>query len=129
MDGENSLIISSKSGHLNIVNALIRARASLNNEDRNGRSALAHSCEAGHIEVVKTLIQAKAQVNKRIKERFLGKYKEFADSTSPLILGTIKGHFNIVSALIQANAKVNLVILSYVQPTKPTRKVSYIANN
>ena len=127
--GESPLILSSKAGHLDIVNTLIRARAYLNQEDKRGMSSLAHSCNACHIEVVKTLIQAKAHVNKRIKERFLGKYKEFANSTSPLILGTKKGHLNVVNTLLQANAKVNLVISSYVSPTIPTRKVSYFANN
>ena len=111
----SSLTYSSFAGHIAIVNSLIQAKANINHTNAKGSSPLIVSTSRGRLDVANALIRANADINQTTNT-----------GHSSLIRSCQIGHLQLVNTLIQANAKVNLAILSYVQPTKPTRKVSYI---
>jgi ankyrin repeat protein len=53
----------SQNGHLDVVRALITAKADVNEKAANGFTALNLASETGHLEVVRALVAAKADVN------------------------------------------------------------------
>jgi FOG: Ankyrin repeat len=57
------LFVASLQGHLEIVQALLAAKADVNAKVNDGPSALLMASQQGHVEVVRTLLAANADVN------------------------------------------------------------------
>jgi len=57
------LFLASNKGQLDVVKALLEAKADVNKAASNGAAALMTASEAGYPEVVKELLNAKADVN------------------------------------------------------------------
>ena len=57
---ESPLVLSSREGHIEIVRALIHAKATVNREEKSApASPLMASCSAGNLDVMRELIQAR----------------------------------------------------------------------
>ncbi|KTC99374.1 ankyrin repeat domain-containing protein [Legionella erythra] len=91
------LWIACQNGHLDVVKALINARADVKAYTNDGSTPLHIACQNGHLDVVKTLITARAQVNLARTD----------DGATPLWIACYNGHLDVVKTLITARADVN----------------------
>jgi len=60
-DGSTALMRASQNGHLEVVRALIAAKADVKAKAVNGFTALNLASETGHLEVVRALVAVKAE--------------------------------------------------------------------
>jgi ankyrin repeat protein len=87
---------ASQNGHLEVVQALIHAKANVNDKAADGVTALMIASQNGHLETVRTLLAAKADVNaKDVK------------SGTALVVASEQGRLETVRTLLGANADVN----------------------
>lgn len=96
---QTALIIASKNGYTNLVQALLMYGADVNIQDNNGKTATIEALTTlvGRKEIVKILIEARADVN--IQD---------SDGQTALIIASADGHMNSVLGLIEAGADVNI---------------------
>ena len=92
---ETVLMRAARSGHVNVVDALLKAGADVNRADTDGNTALIHASVKGQVDCVKSLIKAGADVNT------VSRYQ------TALIVAAEGGHFACVEALIHAGADIN----------------------
>jgi ankyrin repeat protein len=90
--GFTPLYSASQNGHLNVVDALLRAGADVNKAKNDGATPLFAACLKGHRACVEALVRARADVT------FVWK------GHTPLAAASRKGHANIVSILQAAAA-------------------------
>ena len=83
-------------GNIEIVKALIKADADVNQSDNEGTTPLHVAASKGYKDLVKALIGADADVNQSDNE-----------GTTPLHVAASKGYKDLVKALIGADADVN----------------------
>lgn len=88
------LVISSKLGHLSIVNELLKMGANVNKDD-GCNTPLTAACKSGHLSVVRELLDAGADVNLD----YIG--------FTPLAAACENKHLNVVEELVKAGADVN----------------------
>jgi ankyrin repeat protein len=100
--GNTPLVLAIQNGHLDIVQALIEAKAGPNKADGWGNTPLTLASRKGHLDIVRTLIEANADVNKSGDEV----------EATPLGFASQNGHFDIVRTLIKAKADVNKANIS-----------------
>jgi ankyrin repeat protein len=60
--GESALSVASLTGHLDVVRALLGAKANANAVDDAGATALMLAASGGHLDVVKALVAAGADI-------------------------------------------------------------------
>eukprot|EP00656_Telonema_subtile_P026890 TRINITY_DN2886_c0_g1_i3.p2 TRINITY_DN2886_c0_g1~~TRINITY_DN2886_c0_g1_i3.p2 ORF type:complete len:100 (-),score=30.52 TRINITY_DN2886_c0_g1_i3:185-484(-) len=61
--GDTALHAASQYGHLAVTTALLKGKADVNAQHKDGTTALHRASQAGHLAVVKALLEAKADVN------------------------------------------------------------------
>ncbi|CAG7983829.1 unnamed protein product [Penicillium nalgiovense] len=94
-----ALQVAIEAGHLEVVQALLAAKADVQvSPEFGGRAALQAAAEAGHLEMVQALLEAKANANT---------YPEYGDWKA-LESAAESGHFEVVQALLVARANVNV---------------------
>ena len=69
-DGRSSLMLASRSGHTEIVQLLLEARADKDFTDNRGITGLMLACQQGHVEVVSLLLESGA--NKALADTAFG---------------------------------------------------------
>jgi len=92
-DGETSLIVAAKEGHLEVVKKLIAAHANLDAKMSDGRTALILAFENKKDEVAKILIEAKADLEVNDNK-----------GNTPLLTVAQRGQFTLVAKLIESKA-------------------------
>ncbi len=97
--------------HVEVVLALIKAKANLDDVDTDGTRPLTLASHNGYIRVVSELITAKANVN-----------AAEPDGATPLCLAARNGHIIVASALIDAKADVNAECHDGATPLTEARK-------
>lgn len=91
-----ALRCAASAGHLDIVNALIKANASVNLADPYCGTALYSACEKGHVNIVHALLNVPGiNINARTRE---GNY--------PLKIAALRVHDEIVKILLAAGAEM-----------------------
>ena len=92
-----ALMLASRQGYLNIVQALLKASASMDVRSRRGSSALSMAAEEGHTDVIFALLAAGAEV-------------DVADEDGYTALGIAceNGHADAATALLKAKSDPNL---------------------
>ena len=92
-NGCTPLFAAASSGHLDIVQILLKAQADVNQADHGGRTPLHIAAEYGENVIVKALLDARADVKK-------------ADSKgcTPLFVASRRGHLDIVQILLRAHS-------------------------
>ena len=128
--GQTPLMLASRQGHLEIVNALLDAGAQVDSTDFEGWTALKSASWGGHVECVRLLLAAGADPDVTdIGGRsalgaacWCGHEKVVSclaqggaqidsqddDGRSPLMSACYLGHFNVVQLLLAHNADPNL---------------------
>ncbi|CAL1146637.1 unnamed protein product, partial [Cladocopium goreaui] len=94
-DGDGPLANAAWEGHLEVVQVLLAAGASVEAKDSNGTRPLLIAAQEGHLEVVEALLAAGASV----------KAKDY-NGTGPLLIAAQEGHLEVVEALLAAGASV-----------------------
>ena len=97
-DGSTPLYCAARYNHLDIVNALIAAKANVDAVGAYGWTPLYCAARNGHLDIVNALIAAKANVDAADKYGW-----------TPLYYAANDGHLDIVNALIAAGANVDAV--------------------
>ena len=104
------LTIASSEGHVDIVRELIRAGASMHNNEevagadihlkskKDGRTALHIACAKGHLKCAQLLLDAGSRLNEA----------DDYDNLTPLILAAGFGHEEVVSELLQKGADIHV---------------------
>ena len=104
------LTIASSEGHVDIVRELIRAGASMHNNEevagadihlkskKDGRTALHIACAKGHLKCAQLLLDAESKLNEA----------DDYDYWTQLILATLFGHEEVVSELLQRGADIHM---------------------
>lgn len=90
------LVLSSRYGHVRVVEYLLQQGLDANTTDNVGVTPLVAACEGGHLAVVKLLLKAKADVNKSAEA-----------GQTPLMAAAARGATEIVALLLDSGAKVN----------------------
>lgn len=62
-EGQTALILAARNGHLEVVEALLKAGADPDHATADGRTALIMAAEGGHATVVESLLRAGADPN------------------------------------------------------------------
>ncbi|CAE8682721.1 unnamed protein product [Polarella glacialis] len=96
-DLEARFIAASNGGNTMGVMALLRARASPNAEDANGKTALMHASQVGDPHVLRMLIQAGAKVNAVNRHGY-----------SSFLIAAVSGQEDAVRLLLKAQADLGL---------------------
>ena len=91
--GCTPLFISSKKGHLKLVQVLVDANADKDKSDSNGHPPIYVASAIGHLEVVRLLLQANADKDKSSRDGF-----------TPVYIASRHGHLEVVRLLLQAKA-------------------------
>ena len=97
-DGATPLILACERGSFIMIEELLKAHASVNEQDREGKTALMKVCNAsvGNEDLVKLLLQSGADV--RIQS---------STGWTALMYATVRGHSHIVQLLLNEGAAVN----------------------
>ena len=88
--------MAAENGHLEVIEALIKADADVNASNKNGTTALQVAAINGHLKVVEALIEAGADVNASNN-----------NGVTALQVAAENGHLEVIEALIKAGAKVD----------------------
>ena len=91
-----ALMCASEKGHGSIVGSLIRAGASVDIQNYNGRTALIYASRGGHGSTVDSLIGAGASLDTQDKKGY-----------TALIFASSQGYGSIVGSLIRAGASID----------------------
>jgi hypothetical protein len=94
----DTLFIAAQEGRLPDVERFLLAHATVDQEERDGRTPLWTAAYHGHLEVVEALLKAGADVNKAT-----------FDGSTPLHVALEKGHLDVALSLILAHADVKSV--------------------
>ncbi|XP_048582357.1 E3 ubiquitin-protein ligase MIB1-like [Nematostella vectensis] len=95
--GHTALQAASQNGHEEVVRVLIRSKADLEKEDKDGDRAIHHAAFGDESAVLEQLVRAGADLNARNKRR-----------QSPLHVAVNKGHIGVVKTLITLCAHPSL---------------------
>jgi hypothetical protein len=90
------LFIAASNGHLEVVHALLEAKAKVDQADNDGWTPLFMAAQKGHLEVVRALLEANAEVDKADN-----------DGVTSLFMAAQNGHLEVVHALLEAKAEVD----------------------
>jgi hypothetical protein len=90
------LFIAASNGHLEVVHALLEAKAKVDQADNDGWTPLFMAAQKGHFEVVRALLEANAEVDKADN-----------DGVTSLFMAAQNGHLEVVHALLEAKAEVD----------------------
>merc|ERR550534_1452466 len=96
LDPPTALISAAKAGHVEVVGALLEAKANVNQSDPSGWTALIEAAKAGHVEVVTGLLEAKANVDQLAHSGW-----------TALLMAAQEGRVEVVGTLLEAKANVN----------------------
>ncbi|GMH92305.1 hypothetical protein TrVE_jg7552 [Triparma verrucosa] len=96
-EGRTALYKAAWEGHLDVVQALVTAKADLNKANTDGCTPLLIAAYNGHLNVVQALVAAEADVDKAKTD----------DGRTPLWTAAYEGHLDVVQALVAAKADVN----------------------
>ena len=96
----NALSAAASSGHVNVVMALVKAGANVD-QVFAWSTPLYKASLRGHLEVVKALVNAGANVNKADES-----------GATPLYIAANQGHTNVVRALVGAGATIDQEVIS-----------------
>ncbi|WP_353273625.1 ankyrin repeat domain-containing protein [Wolbachia endosymbiont (group A) of Agelastica alni] len=88
--------MAAKHGDIEIVNALIKAGANVNAENKDKWTPLHFAAAWGHKDVLEVLLTAGANVNAENKNKW-----------TPLYLAAVRGHKDVLEVLLTAGANVN----------------------
>lgn len=94
--GETPLFAASSNGHVDVVNLLIEAGASVNRAKHKGTTPLWIASQEGYDSIVKLLIEKGANVNQAQH-----------NGTTPLYIASQEGHVAVVDLLLRENAAVD----------------------
>lgn len=109
--GQTALIWAAAEGHADVVQALIAAKADVNQRLPSGFTPLLFAVREGRLDVVRTLLEAGASANDTIPAE-PGKRRGYggrlpAMGTSALHLAVMNGHFALAAELLAAGADPN----------------------
>lgn len=110
-----ALMVASFQGSLEVVQALLAAKADVNatmSEKKNGETALTFAVQKGDVEVVRALLAANADVN-----------HVSSNGNSPLYVAARTANLNMVKVLLTAKPKLNL------QPEGGNTELMYAISN
>ena len=93
ISGGTPLMAAASNGHVEIVRALLRRGARVNDTDIRGWTALVCAAENGHATICKLLLDAHADPNIRTRQ-----------SGTVLMVAALKGHLEIVRLLLEKGA-------------------------
>ncbi len=102
IDKNNSLILASYYGHIEIVKILLNNGANVNFLHKDGDSSLNIASREGHTEIVKILLHNGANINYINKDR-----------RGSLIISSSKGHTEIVKLLLDNGANFHHIYKSW----------------
>lgn len=95
--GHTALQAASQNGHLEVIQALLRHKADVEIEDKDGDRAVHHAAFGDEPRVIELLAKANADLNARNKRR-----------QTALHIAINKGHFNIVKTLLELGCHSSL---------------------
>jgi ankyrin repeat protein len=110
IQGENSLMVAARSGHVSMAKALIHSGAEIDSRDNLGQTPLMVAIQNNHPRMVDFLIKSKADVNAKNNK-----------GVTPLMLAAINGNILETRTLITAGSKIEMTdrdgrnALSYAQ--------------
>jgi ankyrin repeat protein len=94
---ETPLFVASKYGHSDVVNALLKHGANVNQAIRDGTTPLYIASKYGRLDVVNALLKHGADVDKAEPYKL----------TTPLYIASKYGHSDVVKALLEHGTDVN----------------------
>ena len=94
--GNTPLLISSSSGHLEIVKYLLNKKANINIQDKLGNTPLNLSLQRGHLNIAKFLLENKVNVELHNKS-----------NSNPLLTASANGYFDIIKILLTFKPNLN----------------------
>ncbi|KAF1351540.1 ankyrin, partial [Lizonia empirigonia] len=97
--GRTALDWATARAQLSTMGILIRAGASVDSMDREGRTTVLHAVDSGSCDALRMLIGAKANVNPIMRE---GLFR-----SSPLVAAAFGGKLSMVELLLGAGADVH----------------------
>ena len=83
-----ALMIAAQTGHLDVVQALVAAKAEVNAKAASGATALGVASEQGHLDVVQALVAANADVNAKA-----------ANGATAMMQASQNGHLEVMRGL------------------------------
>jgi len=92
---EHPLFVAARLGNLEIVKALVAARANIENRSDDWETPLIAATRNGHLEIVKALVAARANI------------EDGNGGDAPLMVATRRGHLNVVKELLASKANVD----------------------
>lgn len=107
-EGGSPIFVAAQCGHLETVNLLLKARASLDITLSDGAGVLFVAAQNGHYDIVKRLLQESVIDVDEPRDVHLLKMNSFQrclqDGATPLWIASQMGHAHIVTLLIQHGA-------------------------
>lgn len=97
----NALLEAAHKGHKDLVQLLLKHKASVNSKNQKGITPLMASAKGGHVEIVNLLLEAGAQVNERDSAGDTAFIKVMFCRSHPKIIRSI------IDALVNAKADIN----------------------
>lgn len=94
--GNSPLLISSSSGHIEIVKYLLNKKANINIQDKLGNTPLNLSLQRGHLNIAKFLLENKVNVELHNKS-----------NSNPLLIASANGYFDIIKILLSFKPNLN----------------------
>jgi ankyrin repeat protein len=131
-EGITPLIAASSEGHVEVVKALLAAKADIDKVDKDGTNALMAACARGHLEIVKELLSGGAKINeqngdghsalmfayngKNQVETLWERYTQYASGagsaddggTGPTIREALNNHTALVDLLVKSGADTKM---------------------
>jgi ankyrin repeat protein len=90
---------ASQNGHVDVVDRLLDAQASVDQANKNGATSLYIAAEKGHVDVVNRLLDAKATVDQARNDGF-----------TPLQAAAYQNNLDVCVRVIAAGADVSLTV-------------------
>lgn len=126
--GHTPLHCASQRGHVEVVKALLGARAEPNRANKEGHTPLYYACSQGHVEVVKALLAAGADPNRAYDQGYTALHwsasqglveavrallaasadpnKSSAEGWTPLHFASASGHAEVARELVSHRANI-----------------------
>jgi ankyrin repeat protein len=98
IDGRPAVMLAAIGNYVEVMEALVDAKARCDATDKIGTTALLVAADRGYDQIIEQLIRCKANLNLENRQAGL----------TPLMLAAQKGHLRSVQILVQAGANLNI---------------------